>query len=97
MIMGQYRKKPIVIEAWLVDELNRAAQRDWNTLPLCIQKAYDKGGFIFGVWVEERRGITVPTLEGSLFAGPDDWIIQGIQGEFYPCKDDIFKATYEPI
>lgn len=45
----------------------------------------------------ERRGIYVPTLEGSLFAAPDDYIVQGIQGEFYPIKPLILAATYEVI
>lgn len=45
----------------------------------------------------ERRGIYVPTLEGNLFAAPDDWIIRGVQGEFYPIKPGIFEATYEPV
>ena len=42
------------------------------------------------------RGIYVQTLEGSMWAGPWDWIIRGVAGEFYPCKPDIFDATYEP-
>lgn len=43
-----------------------------------------------------RRGIYVPTLEGNLFAAPDDWIVRGVKGEFYPVKPDIFEETYEP-
>ena len=38
----------------------------------------------------------VPTLEGPMFVSPGDWIITGIKGEHYPCKPDIFEATYEP-
>lgn len=38
----------------------------------------------------------IKTLEGVVTAGPGDWIIRGIKGELYPCKDDIFKMTYEP-
>ena len=41
-------------------------------------------------------GIIVPTLEGQHEAAFGDWIIQGVKGEFYPCKPDIFAATYEP-
>jgi hypothetical protein len=40
--------------------------------------------------------LTIPTLEGPLSAQPGDWIIKGIKGEFYPCKPDIFDATYDP-
>lgn len=42
-------------------------------------------------------GIIVPTLEGSHEAAWGDWIIRGVKGEFYPCKPDIFEATYEPV
>ncbi len=40
--------------------------------------------------------LDIVTLEGTLFANPSDWIIQGVKGEIYPCKPDIFEATYEP-
>lgn len=45
-----------------------------------------------------RTGVeeTIETLEGVMTANPGDWIITGIKGEKYPCKDDIFRATYEP-
>ena len=41
--------------------------------------------------------IAIRTLEGEMRAIPGDWIIRGVQGEFYPCKPDIFAATYEPV
>lgn len=41
--------------------------------------------------------ITIATLEGPITARVGDWIIQGGKGEFYPCKPDIFEATYEPV
>ena len=43
-----------------------------------------------------RYSISIPTLEGVMTADEGDWIIRGVQGEFYPCKPDIFAATYEP-
>lgn len=104
-----YRKKPIEIKAWKVDDINRAAVADgWAGMPQEIIDDHDhraddspnKGGWIFDCLedgVGPRRGIYVPTLEGSLFAAPGDWIIQGIAGEFYPCKPDIFAATYEAV
>jgi hypothetical protein len=47
---------------------------------------------------EFRDGeLLVATLEGPLRAAPGDWIIKGVKGEFYPCKPDIFEATYEPV
>jgi hypothetical protein len=41
--------------------------------------------------------ISIPTLEGVMAARPDDYVIKGVQGEFYPCKPDIFAATYEAV
>jgi hypothetical protein len=41
--------------------------------------------------------LEIPTLEGTMRANDGDWIIKGIKGEFYPCKPDIFEATYEPV
>jgi hypothetical protein len=41
--------------------------------------------------------IEIETLEGTMTATPGDWIICGVQGELYPCKPDIFEATYEPV
>ena len=41
-------------------------------------------------------GITIKTLEGSMRGDVGDWIIKGVKGEFYPCKPDIFEATYDP-
>jgi len=94
--MSTYKKKPVAIEAWTVAELNHAAAHDWKALPKPVADAYEEGGWVFGALVDDRRGIYVPTLEGPLFAAPEDYIIRGVKGEFYPCKPDIFAATYEP-
>lgn len=52
-------------------------------------------------WCGGRPGydqkIIIPTLEGEISASEGDWIIKGIKGEFYPCKPDIFEATYERV
>lgn len=55
-----------------------------------------------GEYHPERRTITsayimIDTLEGRMKASLNDWIIKGIKGEFYPCRPDIFEATYEPV
>jgi hypothetical protein len=98
--VSAYRKKPVVIEAWLVDDINRAFAADyWEGLPQCVREAYEQGGWVVGALkagVGPGRGIYIPTLEGSMFGAPGDFIIRGVQGEFYPCKPDIFAATYEP-
>lgn len=48
-----------------------------------------------GTAVESTDSIKIPTLEGTMIALRDDWIIRGVKGEFYPCKAEIFEATYE--
>jgi hypothetical protein len=49
-----------------------------------------------GVHTCDYRSLEIETLEGVMTAQPGDWIIRGIAGEFYPCKREIFTATYEP-
>ena len=50
-----------------------------------------------GVSIDPRDGrMIIATLEGLHWVNLGDWIIKGVQGEFYPCKPDIFEATYEP-
>lgn len=76
----KYRKKPVVIEA---------VQWLTDNYPEVVA---------FCSWVESRGEgsiLTIPTLEGSMKCQPFDWIIKGVKGEFYPCKPDIFEATYE--
>lgn len=91
--MSKYRKKPVVIEAWRVAQISHDAAKDWGALPDCIRDAYEAGGWIF----HGDGSITIPTLEGVHLALPDDFIIKGIAGEFYPCKREIFAATYEYV
>lgn len=83
--MARYRKKPVVIEAertpWSV-EPNRLAQ-------FCPEFGLTRRWF--------RRGAWLKTLEGWMRVTPGDFIITGIQGERYPCKPDIFEATYELV
>jgi hypothetical protein len=76
----KFRKKPIVIEAEQWDGSAVEAVR----LGLESLPVYDRA-----VWV-------IHTLEGPLTATPGDYIIVGVRGERYPCKPDIFAATYEP-
>jgi len=84
----RYRKKPIVVEAMrLPDELDidgRLKFEDWLT---------DSGRACRYV----GDGLDVPTLEGVMRASKGDYIIKGVKGEIYPCKPDIFEATYEEV
>lgn len=85
----QFRKNPIVIQAWRLPELVHSNP----VLPAPIAKAIRSGVFTFLPSGEAN----IKTLEGTHRASKDDWIIQGIHGELYPCKPDIFVATYEPV
>jgi len=89
-VMAYYRKKPVVIEAEQLRTDNAEGLAQWcggvamrvpTDKPLPVQ--------------EMPPAIFIETLEGDMRADLGDWIIQGIKGEFYPCKPDIFEATYE--
>ena len=79
----KFRKKPVVVEAMLFDGDNWLNISDWCKGEVAIQKA--------------KRCIVVHTIDGSMRADPGDWIIKGIKGEFYPCKNDVFEQSYEPV
>ena len=81
----KYRKKPVVIDAVQYDGTDAGYDA------VC--------GFAIGIHLDPRgdRTFAVPTLEGELIASPGDWIIRGVKGEYYPCKPDIFAATYEAV
>jgi hypothetical protein len=84
--MAKYRKKPVVIAAWqlpMSDADTRVFDNDANI----IFKREN------GMVIEA----TISTLEGTMVASPGDWIIRGVKGELYPCKPDIFEATYESV
>jgi len=56
---------------------------------------FRKRPVVISAYQTDKREI-IPTLEGDMIAEPGDWIITGVKGERYPCKPDIFEATYEP-
>ena len=78
----KYRKKPIVIEARQFN-IPCGTVAEW-----CGGKAILDGGTCV---------LRIETLEGAMNASVGDYIIKGVKGEFYPCKPDIFEATYEPF
>lgn len=89
----KYRKKPVVIEAQKLTKENKLELMKW-----CKGKDYQPDPYdVDGDKNFSTRGLYIPTLEGDMYANIDDYIIQGIKGEFYPCKPDIFEATYEPV
>ena len=80
----KFRKKPVVIEA--------IQYRAGETLDSAfVGDDYPK------VKYHEDETMSIWTLEGQMTAQPGDWIIRGVKGELYPCKPDIFAATYEPV
>ena len=83
----KFRKKLIVIEAMQYSRESCRAVCAWVGIG-------HHGYLLMGCGSES---LSIPTLEGVHEARPDDWIIKGIKGEFYPCKPDIFEATYEPV
>jgi hypothetical protein len=93
----KYRKKPVVIDAvrWTGQEADLQAVFelvDFDKLP--PDEAHVGAGIGF---VPAHGTLDIPTLEGVMTAQPGDWIIKGVKGEVYPCKPDIFEATYEAV
>jgi hypothetical protein len=84
---AKYRKKPVVIEAFRLTEDNGGAVAGWCGGTL---RGGPKGGSKGGT-------VIIHTLEGSMTADVGDYVIRGVQGEHYPCKPDIFDATYEAV
>lgn len=79
--MKKFRKKPIVIEAVQWDGTNKMMIDD----------------FIGDCGICKGDLFSILTLEGTMTANCGDWIIKGVNGEFYPCKNDIFEKTYEEV
>jgi hypothetical protein len=101
--MAKYRKKPVIIEAiqfivtkeipckyGIHSETNSMEIAEFMGIPINVKTIPDG----------TKRGKTVipiETLKGTMNASLNDYIIKGVNGEFYPCKPDIFEMTYEPV
>lgn len=83
--MGKYRKKPVVIDAYCFNQVPENYRPDW------LSDAVSANTVI--TFTDHAE---IHTLEGMMRADLGDWIIKGVKGELYPCKPDIFAATYEP-
>jgi len=81
--MPKFRKKPVIIEA-----MQFTGRNDKECLEFC-PIARDP--------IDRKPNLIIPTLEGEHLCSVGDFIIKGVKGEFYPCKPDIFEATYEPV
>lgn len=90
--MGQFRKKPVVIEAVQYTGHNGYEIEAWS-----------KGAVVESPVLEPRSDnptgayVQIKTLEGTMTGIVGDWIIRGVKNEMYPCKPDVFEATYEPV
>lgn len=87
--MPMFRKKPVVIEAVQFTGDNHEEAKKF--CPTMVTYSIGEEGETY-----LRANPIIPTLEGEHLCTPGDWIIKGVKGEFYPCKPDIFDATYEP-
>ena len=88
--MAKFRKKPVVIEAFRLNERGLIAE-DW------FWDAVTRNDIIthcFGKHEPDPAWCEIKTLEGTMIANAGDYIIQGVHGEIYPCKADIFQKTY---
>lgn len=93
----KYKKKPIVIEAFQMTKERRWDNKDWpNWLNQAWNKEHDEEGAMWCVG-DNKENLMIRTLEGVFGIAWDDWIIQGVNGEIYPCKPDIFEKTYEYV
>ena len=81
MNVKRYRKKPVEVLAVQFNGENKVEIQEF------VGKYLD----------QTVKGLIIPTLEGDLIASAGDYIIQGVNGEFYPCKPDIFQKTYETV
>lgn len=88
----KFRKKPVVIEAVRVADILDAEAPD--DLPVWVEAAVQA----YTLQIIPTTGtIHIRTPEGVMRGGRTDWLIKGVSNELYPCKPDIFDATYEPV
>lgn len=87
--MAKYRKKPVVVEAiQFIDTTDRIIE---------LSEFIDSQSVGVDYEFPKHPTLTIDTLEGPHIASVGDYIIKGVNGEFYPCKPDIFKKTYEAV
>lgn len=87
--MPKYRKKPVIIEAvqWDPDDMEVVGSVIGSMMVNGLDASIGN----------DDKNLLINTLEGTMSASRGDWIIKGVAGEFYPCKPDIFEATYEKM
>ena len=91
----KFRKKPVVIEAITFDELVAYGLANTTNVVNGMPWSFEYEGQ--AISHENDRCYLIPTLEGTMKFTPDDMLITGVKGEIYPCKKEIFDATYESV
>ncbi len=96
----EYRKKPIVVEAFQMTKERRETNEDW---PDWLHRAWNKDASALGALHmlqlagHPDRRLVIHTLEGQMVVQWGAFIIKGIHNELYPCEPDIFAATYDKV
>jgi hypothetical protein len=88
----RFRKRPVEVEA--VQYAGGGNMQPRGGVPVWLWDALENGTAFF---TNGADPLQIKTLEGVMTVAPGDWIIRGVNGEIYPCKPDIFTATYEPV
>ena len=91
----RYRKKPVIIEAITFEEFIEYGKTHGKNIINGMPWSFEYKGW--PVTHENDECYMIPTLEGQYKFTPNDMLITGVKGEIYPCKKDIFEATYEPV
>ncbi len=92
--MPRYRKKPIVFEAF---QMTEDARRGLVALPTWLQDAWRLNpGHVGSLFLQDSR-LRIRRPDGAITVDQDDYIIQGAEGEIYPCSPVVFEATYEAV
>lgn len=86
--MPKFRKKPVEIDAVKFTGINERLHSELNEFVGAELEVREHNNLLC---------LVIPTLEGEHIATPGDWIIKGVKGECYPCKPDIFSATYDAV
>ena len=92
----KYQKKPVIIEALEWDGSSHRPMFDFLDGTHRSHMAAEGANF----YIDHSKvegGLVIKTLEGEHLANIGDWIIKGVEGEFYPCKPAIFEKTYDPV
>jgi hypothetical protein len=92
----KYRKRPVVIDA--IQWTGENQREMWDFLTGRTNDYMSVSGDNFYIDHSKiKGGLVIKTFEGEHLASIGDYIIKGVKGEFYPCKPDVFEATYEPV